>query len=119
MNHRNARLTVHGGLLIVRRHQAGWKQAHLAAAMGVSRKCVRYWLDRYEAEGEEGLQTRSPRPQSMPTKTAPEVEQRVLAARAEHRDGPDVLGPRSGCRLGRCRGPCVVTACPTCVSVTR
>ena len=32
----------------------------------------------------------------MPTKTAPEVEQKVLDARAEHRDGPDVLGPRVG-----------------------
>jgi transposase InsO family protein len=32
----------------------------------------------------------------MPTKTRPEVEQQVLAARAEHRDGPDVLGPKVG-----------------------
>jgi len=96
VSHRNARLTFHGRLLIVQRHQAGWKQSHLAAAMGVSRKCVRYWLDRYEAEGEDGLETRSSRPHSMPTKTAPEVEKKVLAARAEHRDGPDVLGPKVG-----------------------
>lgn len=96
MSHRNARLTVHGRLLIVQRHQAGWKQSHLASAMGVSRKCVRYWLDRYEAEGEEGLQTRSSRPHSMPTKTSPQVEQKVLAARADLRDGPDVLGPKVG-----------------------
>lgn len=96
MSHRNARLTVHGRLLIVRRHQAGWKQAHIAAAMGVSRKCVRTWIDRYAAEGEAGLETRSSRPHTMPTRTSHEVEQRVLAARAEHRCGQDVLGPRVG-----------------------
>ena len=96
VSHRNARLTVHGRLLIVQRRQDGWKQAHIAAAMGVSRKCVRYWLDRYEAEGEAGLETRSSRPHSMPTKTAPEVEEKVLAARAELRDGPDVLAPKVG-----------------------
>jgi len=32
----------------------------------------------------------------MPTRTSQEVEQKVLAARAEHRDGPDVLGPKVG-----------------------
>ena len=40
MSHRNARLTVHGRLLIVDRARAGWKQAHIAAAMGVSRNQV-------------------------------------------------------------------------------
>jgi transposase InsO family protein len=87
---------VHGRLLIVQRHQAGWKQAHIAVAMGVSRKCVKTWIDRHQAEGEAGLATRSSRPHSTPTKTAPEVEQKVLTARAEHRDGPDVLGPKIG-----------------------
>jgi transposase InsO family protein len=53
-------------------------------------------LDRYEAEGEAGLETRSSRPHSMPTKTAPDVEEKVLAARAKHRDGPDVLAPKVG-----------------------
>jgi transposase InsO family protein len=96
VSHRNARLTVHGRLLIVRRHRAGWKQAHIAAAMGVSRKCVKTWINRYAAEGEAGLETRSSRPHSVPTKTAPEVERKVLEARAEHRDGPDVLAPKVG-----------------------
>ncbi|WP_415853883.1 IS481 family transposase [Sinomonas sp. G460-2] len=96
MSHRNARLTVHGRRLIVDRHQAGWKQAHIAAAMGISRKCVKTWIDRYAVEGEAGLETRSSRPHTMPARTAPEVEQAVLAARAEHREGPDVLGPKVG-----------------------
>ena len=96
MSHGSARLTVHGRRLIVQRHQAGWKQAHIASAMGVSRKCVKTWIDRYAAEGEAGLLTRSSRPRTMPTRTPEQVEQKVLAARAEHREGPDVLGPRVG-----------------------
>lgn len=96
MSHGSARLTVHGRRLIVQRHQAGWPQAHIAAAMGVSRKCVKTWIDRFAAEGDAGLVTRSSRPHSMPTKTSTEVEQKVLAARAIDRSGPDVLGPKVG-----------------------
>ena len=96
VSHGSARLTVHGRRLIIERHRAGWKQAHIAAAMGVSRKCVKTWIDRYANEGEAGLATRSSRPHTMPNRTSDEVEQQVLAARAEHRDGPDVLGPKIG-----------------------
>ena len=96
MSHRNARLTVHGRMLIVQRYKQGWKQAHIAAAMGVSRKCVKTWIDRYAAEGEAGLETRSSRPHTMPTRSSGEVEQKVLAARAEHRCGQDLLGPKVG-----------------------
>jgi transposase InsO family protein len=96
VSHRNARLTFHGRLLIVRRHRAGWKQAHIAAAMGVSRKCVRTWIDRYAAEGEAGLRDRSSRPHSMPTRTPAEVEQRVLQGRREQRRGQDWLGAELG-----------------------
>ena len=96
MSHGSARLTVHGRRLIVTRHQQGWKQAHIAAAMGVSRKCVKTWIDRYAAEGEPGMVTRSSRPHTMPSKASDQIEQRVLAARAEHRHGPDVLAPQVG-----------------------
>ena len=96
VSHGSARLTVHGRRLIVERHLGGWPQAHIAAAMGVSRKCVRTWIDRYASEGDAGLVTRSSRPHTMPTRTSDEVEQKVLAARATHREGPDVLGPKVG-----------------------
>lgn len=96
VSHGSARLTIHGRRLIVARHKAGWPQAHIAAAMGISRKCVKTWIDRYASEGDAGLATRSSRPHSMPTKTSAAVEQEVLAARAERRDGPDVLGPKVG-----------------------
>jgi transposase InsO family protein len=96
VSHRNARLTVHGRLLIVQRHQARWKQAHIAAAMGVSRKCVKTWIDRYAAEGEAGLHDRSSRPHSMPRRTSLEVEARVVQQRRHERCGPDQISADTG-----------------------
>jgi transposase InsO family protein len=96
VSHANARTTVLGRLLIVERHRAGWPQAHIAAAMGISRKCVKTWLDRYAAEGEAGLRTRSSRPHTMPTRTTPEVEQRIVALRERERRGPDWIGAELG-----------------------
>ncbi|MCK6170738.1 helix-turn-helix domain-containing protein, partial [Micrococcus sp. EYE_162] len=77
MSHGSARLTVHGRRLIVQRHQAGWAQAHIAAAMGVSRKCVKTWIDRYACEGDAGLATRSSRPHTSPTRSSAATEQAV------------------------------------------
>jgi transposase InsO family protein len=96
VSHGNARLTVHGRLLIVRRHRAGWPKAHIAAAMGVSRKCVRIWIDRFAAEGEAGLRDRSSRPHRMPTKTPAELEQRILGLRRAERRGPEWIGGELG-----------------------
>ena len=118
MSHGSARLTVHGRLLIVQRHQAGWPQAHIAAAMGVSRKCVKTWIDRYAAEGEAGLRDRSSRPHSMPD---PDQRRRSsarssAAPRRASRRPRLCSAPRSGCRPGRCHGSCAATACPICAS---
>ena len=96
MSHRNARTTLHGRLLIVQRHQAGWPQAHIAKAMGISRGCVAKWIARYLAEGEDGLQDRSSRPYSCPRRTSGEVEERVVALRRLQRRGPDHLSDELG-----------------------
>jgi transposase InsO family protein len=88
VSHRNARTTFQGRLLIVQRHQQHWPQAHIAKAMGISRKCVKTWLDRYAAEGEDGLHDRSSRPHRSPTKTSRAVEDRIVALRVERRRGP-------------------------------
>lgn len=96
MSHRNARLTFQGRILLVQRHQSGWKQAHLAAAMGVSRGCVKHWVDRFAAEGEAGLHDRSSRPHTSPTRTPGSVEQAVLELRATQRRGQDWIGPELG-----------------------
>lgn len=62
-NHKNARLTVHGRLLLVGRVLSeGLRPAEAAQAMGVSRRTVYKWLRRYREEGEAGLHNRSSRP---------------------------------------------------------
>jgi transposase InsO family protein len=96
VSHGNARTTVHGRMLIVARHGAGWRQAHIAAAMGISRKCVRTWISRYDAEGEAGLADRSSRPHTSPTRTPAEVEDRIVAARTRERRGPAWIGAELG-----------------------
>jgi transposase InsO family protein len=92
VSHANARTTFHGRLLIVERWQAGWRKAHIAAAMGISRKCVRNWITRFEDEGEAGLVDRSSRPLTSPTRTPVEVEDRIVELRRRERRGPDWLG---------------------------
>ena len=96
VSHGSARLTVHGRRLIIERHRAGWKQAHIAAAMGVSRKCVRTWIGRFAAEGEAGLRDRSSRPHSTPTRTSVAVERQVVELRRTARRGQDWIGPELG-----------------------
>lgn len=96
MSHANARLTVHGRRLIVERARQGWKQAHIAAAMGVSRRCVKRWIDRHRDEGEAGLADRSSRPHRSPRRTPAEVEAVVVAVREAERVGPDEIAARTG-----------------------
>ena len=96
MTHGNARTTFQGRLLIVQRHGAGWPQAHIAKAMGISRKCVKKWLDRHAVEGEAGLHDRSSRPRSCPHRTSAEAEQRIIEVRRRERRGPDWIGAELG-----------------------
>jgi transposase InsO family protein len=96
VSHGNARTTVHGRKLIVDRHRAGWPKAHIAAAMGISRKCVRTWISRYESEGEGGLIDRSSRPHTSPTRTRVEVEDRIVELRRRERRGPSWIGAELG-----------------------
>lgn len=97
MAHRNARLTFHGRRLLVRRvREELMPVSHVAKAMGISRQCAYRWVARFDAEGEVGLVDRSSRPLRMPTRTSPDVEALVVAARVEHRRGQDWLGPELG-----------------------
>ncbi len=96
MSHADARLAVRGRMLIVERRRDGWKQGHIAAAMGISRKCVGYWLHRFAAEGEAGLADRSSRPHRCPTRTSAEVEAQVVALRRVERRGRDQIAAELG-----------------------
>jgi transposase InsO family protein len=96
VSHRNARTTFHSRLLIVQRHRAGWPQAHIAKAMGISRKCVKTWLDRYADDGEAGLVDRSSRPRTCPHRTSAEVEERIVALRTSSRRGPEWIAAELG-----------------------
>jgi transposase InsO family protein len=95
--HANARLTVHGRLLLVARVLGdGSPVAHVAKELGVSRQCAHRWVARFRAEGEVGLLDRSSRPHHCPRRTPTEVEQRVLELRRVQRRGQDWLGPELG-----------------------
>jgi transposase InsO family protein len=96
VSHASARTTFHGRLLMVRRQQAGWPKAHIAAAMGVSRKCVKTWVDRFATEGEDGLVDRSSRPHRTPTRTPAQLEERIVELRRRERRGPDWIGAELG-----------------------
>jgi transposase-like protein len=90
-------------------------KAHIAKAMGVSRKCVSAWIDRYEAEGEQGLHDRSSRP-ARPRRRLRSSS--GCAMRERERRGRTGSDPSSVSQPGRCRGSCG-TGCPTCTSATR
>jgi transposase InsO family protein len=83
-------------MLIVERFRGGWNKAHIASAMGISRKCVHKWIGRFDAEGQLGLLDRSSRPRTMPTRTSARVEARIVALRRSQRNGPDTIGAELG-----------------------
>lgn len=96
MSHANAHLTVRGRLLIIHRREAGWAQAHIAAAMGCSRKTVRYWLARFAAEGLPGLHDRSTRPRTSPSRLPAAAESVIVQLRTSERLGRDDIAARTG-----------------------
>lgn len=62
----------------------GGNHRELCRRFGISPKTGYKWLNRYREAGVPGLEDRSRRPLSSPTRTSPEVEQRVIALRGEH-----------------------------------
>jgi transposase InsO family protein len=96
MAHRNARTTVYARRLMVERFLAGWPPARIAEQLGVSTTTVHKWINRYRAEGWAGLEDRSSRPHTCPTRTDPATEARILAARTEHRRGAVYLAGELG-----------------------
>ncbi|MGW7096326.1 leucine zipper domain-containing protein, partial [Streptomyces sp. NPDC054874] len=96
MSHRNARLTVHGGRILVDRVLGGRPVAHVAAEMGISRPTAHKWIRRWRAEGDTGLAERSSRPHRTPHRTPRAVEARVCDLRRTRKLGPARIGPVLG-----------------------
>jgi transposase-like protein len=81
-NHKNARLTPHGRVLLVRRVvQEGLRPAEAAQAMGVSSRTAYKWLRRYREEGLSGLRNRTSKPQRCPHQTSAELIGQVIKRR--------------------------------------
>ncbi|MEJ2299795.1 MAG: leucine zipper domain-containing protein, partial [Woeseiaceae bacterium] len=81
-NHKNARLTPHGRVLLVRRVvQEGLRPAEAAQAMGVSSRTAYKWLRRYREEGLSGLRNRTSKPQRCPHQTSAELIGQVIERR--------------------------------------
>jgi len=74
----------------------GWPVATAAEAQGISRATGYKWVRRFRAESSAGLADRSSRPHRSPRATSIAEVERILAARAEWRWGPDRLGPLLG-----------------------
>jgi transposase InsO family protein len=95
-NHQNARLTVYGRALLVRRIiEHGLRAEEAAQAMGVSVRTAYKWLRRYRAEGWAGLHNRSSRPSGCPHETAPECKEQIIErrkARQTYRQISQALG---------------------------
>ena len=89
MSHANARLTVHGRLLLVTRiEEQGRPVAHVAAELGVSRATGYKWWNRWQKFGLPGLVDRPSRPQTCPRRTPLAVEEQICRLRRERKLGP-------------------------------
>jgi transposase InsO family protein len=96
MAHRNARLTVHGRMLLIERVSGGRPVAHVAAELGISRATGYKWWARWRAEGPPGLLDRSSRAHRIPHRTPDTIEQRVCTLRVTRKLGPARIAPLVG-----------------------
>ena len=74
-----------------KRIEGGTPIAHVASAMGISRRCASKWWHRYLELGTDGLHDRSSRPRRSPTRISAQVETKICRRRRSERVGPDRL----------------------------
>ncbi|WP_433784411.1 IS481 family transposase [Actinomycetospora sp. CA-101289] len=97
MAHRNARLTLHGRLLLVRRVLEEQRPvAHVVAELGVSRTTDYKWVQRFLREGLAGLADRPSRAHRCPHRTSTEAETAVVELRQHRKLGPARIAPLVG-----------------------
>ncbi|MGW3426205.1 IS481 family transposase [Streptomyces phaeochromogenes] len=86
--HRNAPLTPEGRLRLCLRIHAGRPIVHVAAAAGISRRCLAKWYARWRAHGENGLLDHSSRPATSPARTPEDIADLVEVLRRQTKHGP-------------------------------
>jgi transposase len=89
--HENARTTPHSRAEIVRRVlEEGWSRKAAAEAFGVCIKTVGKWIDRFLAEGLDGLKDRSSRPHRLRNPTPEAKAGDVIALRRQRLPGDEI-----------------------------
>jgi transposase len=89
--HANAPLGPKGRLTMVDRVlERGWSLAEAAAAVGVSERTCRKWVERFRAEGEAGLLDRSSAPRSIPHRTPDELVEVIVSLRRLRMTGAEI-----------------------------
>jgi len=89
--HANAPLGPKGRALMARRVVGGdWSLTQAAEAAGVSEHTCRKWVDRYEAEGEDGLVDRSSAPRTVANRTDERRIEMIAALRRLRMTGAEI-----------------------------
>jgi transposase InsO family protein len=91
--HKNASLTPKGREQMVRSVvEGGLSQAAAARQFHISAKTVGKWVERFRAEGPDGLRDRSSRPLSSPSQTPPATAEAVERLRRQRYTGQQIAG---------------------------
>ncbi|MEJ7648934.1 MAG: IS481 family transposase [Nakamurella sp.] len=97
MSHANAALTPRARLRLARLIiDDGWSVSEAAKYFMVAWPTAKRWAARYVELGAAGMQDRSSRPGSMPTKTPDQVMRKIVHLRWRHRLGPVQIAGRLG-----------------------
>jgi len=88
--HKNAPLTPKGREAMVRCVEAGLSKAAAARQFNTTPKTVAKWVERFRADGVDGLRDRSSRPLSLPSQTAPATCAVVEALRRRRHTGKQI-----------------------------
>ena len=89
--HPNAKLTPWARHRLAQRvREQGWPLARAAREAGVSRPTAYKWLNRFDSEGQVGLQDRSSRPHRIPKRTPLKAIRRMERLRRRRKTAWDV-----------------------------
>jgi transposase len=108
--HKNAPLTPKGREAMVRSvMEGGVSKAAAARRFNTTPKTVAKWVERFRAEGVDGLRDRSSRPLSLPSQTAPATCAAVEVLRRQRYTGKQIaaelgVSPATVSRILRRRG---------------